>query len=89
MMTLSDIENRLDDSIRNGTESDIHYWRGYRDATTAGTGIQTVDELRSIVDQLEFCGYKCPGGSLENNMAFIHLKRCAYGSQSKEVQHDC
>lgn len=34
MMSLEQIEARLDDSIRNGTDSDIHYWRGYRDAMT-------------------------------------------------------
>lgn len=35
MMSLEQIEARLDDSIKNGTDSDIHYWRGYRDAVAA------------------------------------------------------
>lgn len=25
-------EKKLDEAIRNGTQEDIHYWRGYRDA---------------------------------------------------------
>lgn len=31
-MTLDWIERRLEDAIKNGTEADVNYWRGYRDA---------------------------------------------------------
>ena len=27
-------EKKLDEAIKNGTDADIHYWRGYRDAVT-------------------------------------------------------
>lgn len=32
MMSLEQIEARLDDSIKNGTQSDVDYWCGYKDA---------------------------------------------------------
>ena len=32
-------------------------------------------DLLAIVEQLEKCGYTCEGGALENNVAFIELKR--------------
>lgn len=32
-------------------------------------------DLLAIVEQLEMCGYKCEGVPLENNAAFIELKR--------------
>lgn len=34
-------------------------------------------ELKQIVEQLEKCNFKCEGGSLENNVAFIELKKAA------------
>lgn len=34
-------------------------------------------DLLAIVEQLEKCGYECQGGDLENNAAFIELKRIA------------
>jgi len=33
--------------------------------------------LSAIVEQLEMCGYTSEGGPLENNVAFIELKRIA------------
>lgn len=27
-------EKKLDEAIKNGTDADIHYWRGYRDAVS-------------------------------------------------------
>jgi hypothetical protein len=33
--------------------------------------------LTEIMEQLEACGYECPGGPLENNEAFIALKPMA------------
>lgn len=33
--------------------------------------------LKEIVEQLELCGYECEGGKLENNVAFIALKKLA------------
>lgn len=33
--------------------------------------------LKEIVKQLEWCGYKCEGGPLVNNIAFIKLKEMA------------
>ena len=27
-------DKKLDEAIRNGTDADIHYWRGYRDAVS-------------------------------------------------------
>lgn len=32
-------------------------------------------DLLAIVEQLEKCGYTCEGGALENNVAFVELKR--------------
>ena len=32
-------------------------------------------ELKQIVEQLEWCKFKCEGGSLELNTAFIELKK--------------
>lgn len=34
-MTIEQIEKRLDDALMNGTEADVNYWRGYRDAVKA------------------------------------------------------
>lgn len=34
-MTIEQIEKRLDDALINGTEADVNYWRGYRDAVKA------------------------------------------------------
>jgi hypothetical protein len=34
-------------------------------------------DLLAIVEQLEMCGYTCEGGLLENNVAFIELRRIA------------
>lgn len=34
-MDLDKIEKRLDDAIKNGTEADVNYWRGYMDALKA------------------------------------------------------
>lgn len=33
MMTLEQIEECLQDAAKNGTASDLNYWRGYKDAT--------------------------------------------------------
>jgi len=38
--------------------------------------------LTEIVDQLEWCGYECIAGPLENNTAFIALKEMS----KKETQ---
>lgn len=35
MITLDYAKKRLDEAIRNGTQEDIYYWRGYRDAVKA------------------------------------------------------
>lgn len=34
-MDIDKIEKRLEDAIQNGTEADVNYWRGYRDAVKA------------------------------------------------------
>jgi hypothetical protein len=34
--------------------------------------------LKEIVEQLESCNFECEGGSLQNNSAFIELKRLEY-----------
>ena len=36
--------------------------------------------MKEIVEQLESCKYKCIGGNLENNIAFIQLKKIADSS---------
>lgn len=36
-----------------------------------------MSKLKEIVEQLESCGYECVAGKLENNVAFIELKRLA------------
>ncbi len=41
--------------------------------------IDKYDTLQKIVEQLEFCNYKSEGGFLENNLAFLSLKRMANG----------
>lgn len=41
--------------------------------------------LAEIVAQLELCEYKCEGGSLVWNVAFIELKRRAEGAKSESV----
>jgi hypothetical protein len=33
--------------------------------------------LQEIIEQLESCHYECEAGTLENNVAFIELKRIA------------
>jgi hypothetical protein len=33
--------------------------------------------LRKIIEQLELCQFTCDGGALENNTAFVELKRIA------------
>jgi hypothetical protein len=40
--------------------------------------------LQEIVEQLEFCNYECQGGKLENNVAFIELKR--YVDMAEEIR---
>jgi hypothetical protein len=35
------------------------------------------DSIQKIVSQLELCEYKCEGGFLKNNIAFLALKRMA------------
>lgn len=35
------------------------------------------NNLPEIIKQLESCGYNCEAGSLQNNVAFIELKRMA------------
>lgn len=52
-MTLDQIERRLEDAIKNGTEADVNYWRGYRDAAVALMGAQpneplTLEELQGM-----------------------------------------
>lgn len=37
--------------------------------------------LSEIVTQLESCGYVCQGGPLENNLAFVELKKKAQAEQ--------
>lgn len=34
-MDIIDTEKRLNDAIKNGTEADVNYWRGYLDAVKA------------------------------------------------------
>lgn len=34
-------------------------------------------ELKEIVEQLEACGFECEAGPLENNTAFVELKKRA------------
>lgn len=38
-------EKRLDEAIRNGTNEDIHYWRGYRDAVSRCVERELVEDL--------------------------------------------
>lgn len=33
MMTLEKVRKRLEDAVKNGAAADVHYWRGYLDAT--------------------------------------------------------
>ena len=35
------------------------------------------DTLKKIVAQIESCNYTCIGGTIENNVAFIALRRMA------------
>ena len=37
--------------------------------------IAKFDTLRKIVEQLEICNYECEAGFLNNNVAFLALKR--------------
>ena len=37
--------------------------------------IEKFDTLKKIVEQLEMCKYECAGGFLNNNVAFLSLKR--------------
>lgn len=39
--------------------------------------IDKYDTLQKIVEQLELCNYETEGGFLENNVAFLSLKRMA------------
>jgi hypothetical protein len=41
--------------------------------------VQSFNTLQKIVQQLQACQYECIGGPLQNNTAFISLKRMAYG----------
>jgi hypothetical protein len=44
---------------------------------TSEEAIAYHDTLAKIVEQLEWCRYECEAGKLENNIAFIALKRMA------------
>ena len=48
-------------------------------------------DLLKIVRQLESCGYRCEGGSLILNIAFIALKEMATGvkADGEEGVYDC
>ena len=51
MTRLDEAERRLDDVIKNGTDDDISYWRGYRDALRAMEQANeplTLEELREL-----------------------------------------
>lgn len=59
-MTIEKIERRLDDAIKNGTEADVNYWRGYRDAVKAMLKEEpneplTLEELRRMGGKPVWC----------------------------------
>lgn len=49
-MNIEQIEKRLDSAIKNGTEADVNYWRGYRDAVKAMQREQEIPSARWIKD---------------------------------------
>lgn len=59
-MSIEDIRKRLDDAIKNGTDADINYWRGYLDAALVARDAQpneplTPEEIGRIVDNYTYC----------------------------------
>jgi len=44
------------------------------------------NNLPEIVNQLESCGYNCDGGPLENNTAFIELRRMAADENTNKLR---
>lgn len=42
--------------------------------------------LKEIVEQLEKCEFECEAGSLENNTAFIELKKLAESEEDRILQ---
>jgi hypothetical protein len=45
-----------------------------------------IASLKEIVEQLEFCKFECEGGSLENNIAFLELKRRAELEETEDIK---
>ncbi len=58
------------------TQTDIEIEK-YLDGTNGYISIQVMQSLRKIIKQLEKCEYDCQGGPLNNNVAFLALKRMA------------
>ncbi len=42
--------------------------------------------LKEIVEQLEWCRFECEAGPLENNTAFIELKKLADSEEDRALQ---
>ena len=60
MTKLEEAERRLDDSIKNGTDDDIQYWRGYCDAVKAmelPNAPLTLNELQGMDEPFEDYNY--------------------------------
>lgn len=45
--------------------------------------------LQEIVEQLQSCNYECEAGALENNVAFIELRRIAHTSDEGTACANC
>ena len=60
------------------------YWKPKKRTEGPSTeeAIAKFDTLQKIVAQLEWCGYECEAGSLNNNVAFLALKRMAGEAKS-------
>ena len=56
------------------TQTDIEVDK-YLDGTHGYVSAQVMQSLRKITEQLEKCEYECQGGVLNNNVAFLALKR--------------
>lgn len=63
MMTLEKVRERLEDAIKNGTAADVHYWRGYLDATEQALKARpneplTLEELKQMYCQTVWVQYE-------------------------------
>lgn len=38
-------EKKLEEAIKNGTDADVHYWRGYRDAVSRCVYKEHIEDL--------------------------------------------